>query len=168
MLGRVGFRAADFPGSPTPGPLSRSPVKESPEQSSKSGRGSCFGASLPSPPTPWGYTTPGLATTHRDDRRVTTERLLCEKISGKGTDGRVELARLLKRLGDGDVLMGFAEFDRELINARTGEGRARANEALQRLANGETQADLARSYGVGVATINRLAASSPFSGAVAA
>ena len=81
--------------------------KESPEQSSKSGRGSCFGASLPCPPTPWGYTTPGLATTHRDDRRVTTERLLCEKISGKGTDGRVELARLLKRLGDGDVLMAL-------------------------------------------------------------
>ena len=84
------------------------------------------------------------------------------------------------------VLAGIAEFERELINARTSEGRARAKargvrfgrpnaldthqqqEAIQRLANGETQADLARSYGVGVATINRLAASSPFSGVVAA
>jgi DNA invertase Pin-like site-specific DNA recombinase len=83
------------------------------------------------------------------------------------------------------VLAGIAEFERELINARTGEGRARAKargvrfgrppaldahqqqEAVQRLANGETQADLARSYGVGVATINRLAASRPFSTAVA-
>jgi hypothetical protein len=36
-----------------------------------------------------------------------------------------------------------------------------------RLAQGETQADLARSYGVDVATIHRLAASRPFSGAVA-
>jgi len=164
-------------------------------------------------------------------------KVYSEKISGKGTAGRVELGRLLKRLGDSDVLIvtrldrlarstrdllnilhdlgdrgvgfksladawadtttahgrlmltvlaGIAEFERELINARTGEGRARAKargvrfgrppaldahqqrEAIQRLANGETQADLARSYGVGVATINRLVASSPFSGAVAA
>jgi hypothetical protein len=36
------------------------------------------------------------------------------------------------------------------------------------LAQGETQADLARSYGVGVATINRLASSVPFSEACAA
>src|ERR671930_1256701 len=64
------------------------------------------------------------------------------------------------------VLGGLAEFERELIRARTGEGRKRAkdrgvkfgrprkmtphqrSEALQRLANGEVQADLARSYGV--------------------
>lgn len=159
-------------------------------------------------------------------------KVFAEKVSGKGTGGRVELAKALKRLAEGDVLIvtrldrlarstrdllnilhdlghrgvgfksladawadtttahgrlmltvlaGIAEFERELINARTGEGRARAKargvrfgrppaldthqqqEAIQRLANGETQADLARSYGVGVATINRLAASSPFS-----
>jgi DNA invertase Pin-like site-specific DNA recombinase len=84
------------------------------------------------------------------------------------------------------MLAGIAEFERELINARTGEGRARAKargvrfgrppaldthqqqEAIQRLAAGETQADLARSYGVGVATINRLAASIPFSGVASA
>jgi len=74
------------------------------------------------------------------------------------------------------VLGGLAEFERELIRARTGEGRKRAKargikfgrpaaltphqqkEALQRLAQGEAQADLARSYGVSQATISRLAA----------
>jgi DNA invertase Pin-like site-specific DNA recombinase len=85
------------------------------------------------------------------------------------------------------VLGALAEFERSIILARTGEGRARAKargarfgrppaldthqqqEAIQqRLANGETQADLARPYGVGVATINRLAASSPFSGVASA
>ena len=35
-------------------------------------------------------------------------------------------------------------------------------EALQRLAAGETQADAARTYAVDAATISRLAASSPF------
>src|SRR5262245_40458234 len=74
------------------------------------------------------------------------------------------------------VLGGLAEFERELIRARTGEGRTRAKargvrfgrpptltahqrtEALQRLAQREAQADLARSYGVSQATISRLAA----------
>ena len=74
------------------------------------------------------------------------------------------------------VLGGLAEFERDLIRARTGDGRARAKargvrfgrptaltphqrtEALQRLAQGEAQADLARSYGVSQATISRLAA----------
>src|SRR5262249_29882759 len=63
---------------------------------------------------------------------------------------------------------------------RTGEGRKRAKErgvrfgrprkmtpherqeALQRLAEGETQADVARTYAVDAATISRLAAASPF------
>jgi DNA invertase Pin-like site-specific DNA recombinase len=71
------------------------------------------------------------------------------------------------------VLGGLAEFERELIRARTGEGRKRAKdrgvkfgrpsaltahqrqEALQRLGNGEAQADLAR---VSQATIPRLSA----------
>jgi DNA-binding MurR/RpiR family transcriptional regulator len=35
-------------------------------------------------------------------------------------------------------------------------------DALQRLANGAVQADLARSYGVSEATISRLAAAGPF------
>ena len=58
--------------------------------------------------------------------------------------------------------------ERELIRARTGEGRKRAKErdseahqraeALQRLANGETQADIARTYAVDTTTIGRLEA----------
>jgi DNA invertase Pin-like site-specific DNA recombinase len=74
------------------------------------------------------------------------------------------------------VLGGLAEFERELILARTSDGRDRAKakgvkfgrkpsltshqrqEALQRLADGETQADVARSYDVSQATISRLAA----------
>jgi DNA invertase Pin-like site-specific DNA recombinase len=78
------------------------------------------------------------------------------------------------------VLGGLAEFERELIRARTDDGRKRAKargvrfgrpaaltphqrrEAIQRLADGAVQADLARSYGVSQATISRLAAPSPF------
>ena len=78
------------------------------------------------------------------------------------------------------VLGGLAEFERELIRARTDDGRTRAKargvkfgrpvkltahqrqEAIQRLAEGAVQADLARSYGVSQATISRLAAPSPF------
>jgi DNA invertase Pin-like site-specific DNA recombinase len=78
------------------------------------------------------------------------------------------------------VLGGLAEFERELIRARTGEGRKRAKdrgvkfgrprkmtphqrqEALERLSAGETMADVARTYAVDAATISRLAASSPF------
>jgi DNA invertase Pin-like site-specific DNA recombinase len=78
------------------------------------------------------------------------------------------------------ILGGLAEFERELIRARTGEGRKRAKargvkfgrprkltahqreEALQRLAQGALQADVARSYGVSEPTISRLAASRPF------
>jgi DNA invertase Pin-like site-specific DNA recombinase len=78
------------------------------------------------------------------------------------------------------VLGGLAEFERELIRARTGDGRARAKargvkfgrprkmtphqrqEALQRLATGETMADVARTYNVDATTIGRLAAASPF------
>jgi DNA invertase Pin-like site-specific DNA recombinase len=74
------------------------------------------------------------------------------------------------------VLGGLAEFERELIRARTDDGRKRAKargvkfgrprkltthqrqELAQRLAEGAVQADLARSYGVSQATISRLAA----------
>jgi DNA invertase Pin-like site-specific DNA recombinase len=85
------------------------------------------------------------------------------------------------------VLGGLAEFERELILARTGDGRTRAKakgvrfgrppsltahqrqEAIQRLADGVAQADIARTYGVSQATISRLAAPSPFEvGAAAA
>jgi DNA invertase Pin-like site-specific DNA recombinase/predicted nucleotidyltransferase len=74
------------------------------------------------------------------------------------------------------VLGGLAEFERELIRLRTGEGRTRAKargvhmgrppkltphqcrEALQALANGTaTQADLVRRFNVSQSTISRLA-----------
>ena len=72
------------------------------------------------------------------------------------------------------VLGGLAEFERELIRARTGEGRKRAQargikfgrpsklsphqrrEAMARLTAGESQSDVARSYGVAHTTIGRL------------
>ena len=74
------------------------------------------------------------------------------------------------------VLGGLAEFERELIMARTGEGGKRAQErgvrfgrprkltphqrqeALASLQAGETQADIARSYAVDATTIGRLQA----------
>lgn len=75
------------------------------------------------------------------------------------------------------VLGGLAEFERELIRARTGEGRERARargvqmgrkpkltvhqrrEAIRRRdVLGETLADIARSYNVSRSTISRLAA----------
>jgi DNA invertase Pin-like site-specific DNA recombinase len=151
-------------------------------------------------------------------------KVYSEKASGARTD-RPELAKVLRRLDEGDVLMvtrldrlarstrdllnildtvakagagfksladawadtttahgrlmltvlgGLAEFERALIIARTGDGRVRAKargvrfgrppvltshqrqEAIQRLAEGATQADLARTYGVSQATISRL------------
>jgi DNA invertase Pin-like site-specific DNA recombinase len=72
------------------------------------------------------------------------------------------------------LLGGIAEFERELIRARTGEGRKRAKargvrfgrprkmtphqrqEAMRRLTAGETQADVARTYNVDATTIGRL------------
>jgi DNA invertase Pin-like site-specific DNA recombinase len=80
------------------------------------------------------------------------------------------------------VLSGLATFERHLIRARTGEGRKRAQargvkfgrpskltphqrqEALRRLAQGETQADVARTYNVNATTIGRLEVSAPFQG----
>jgi DNA invertase Pin-like site-specific DNA recombinase len=74
------------------------------------------------------------------------------------------------------VLGGLAEFERELIRARTGEGRARAkargqslglpfkltpherSEAIRRRDRGESLTDIARSYNVHPSTISRLTA----------
>ena len=153
-----------------------------------------------------------------------------EKASGAKTD-RPELAKAIRRLEDGDVLIvtrldrlarstrdllnildeigkagagfrslkdawadtttahgrlmltvlgGLAEFERELIGARTDDGRKRAKargvrfgrpqaltahqrkEVAERLAEGAVQADLARSFNVSQATISRLAAPGPF------
>ena len=73
------------------------------------------------------------------------------------------------------VLGGLAEFERELIRARTGEGRKRARdrgvrfgrppkltphqrqEAFRRLADGEPQAAIARTFNLDATTIGRLA-----------
>jgi DNA invertase Pin-like site-specific DNA recombinase len=72
------------------------------------------------------------------------------------------------------VLGGLAEFERELIRARTGEGRARAKargqslgrpfkltphqrkEALARKASGEAVREIAKSFNISAATISRL------------
>jgi len=74
------------------------------------------------------------------------------------------------------VLAGLAEFERELIKARTSEGRKRAKargvhlgrpsalnrnqqrEALARIAAGDAHTDIARTFGVSHTTIGRLAA----------
>lgn len=74
------------------------------------------------------------------------------------------------------VLGGLAEFERDLIRARTGEGRARAKargvklgrkpkltahqrrEAIARREQGETVTAIARSYNVSHSTISRLTA----------
>jgi len=74
------------------------------------------------------------------------------------------------------VLGGLAEFERELIRARTGEGRERAkargkslgrpfkltphqrSEAIRRRDRGETLSDIASSYNVHPSTISRLTA----------
>jgi DNA invertase Pin-like site-specific DNA recombinase len=151
-------------------------------------------------------------------------KVYSEKVSGARTD-RVELAKVLKRIEAGDLLIvtrldrlarstrdllnilhaladkgarfkslgdpwadtttpqgellvtilaGFATFERHLIKSRTDEGRKRAKargvrfgrpskldahqrqEALQRLANGETLVAVARTYGVDATTIGRL------------
>src|SRR5215475_8332885 len=153
-------------------------------------------------------------------------KVYAEKISGSRSD-RPELAKLLRRLEAGDVLMvtrldrlarstrdllnildtigkagarfkslgdawadtttahgrlmltvlgGLAEFERELIRIRTGEGRVRAKargvhmgrpfklnphqrcEALARREAGEALTDIARTFGVHHTTIGRLRA----------
>jgi DNA invertase Pin-like site-specific DNA recombinase len=75
------------------------------------------------------------------------------------------------------VLGGLAEFERELIRQRTGEGRARAqamgirfgrrpkltshqrHEAIARRAAGEPLTEIARTYNVSHGTISRLRSS---------
>ena len=169
-----------------------------------------------------------LASQDAQLRAAGCAKVYAEKISGARSD-RPELAKVISRLGNGDVLVvtrldrlarstrdllnivdaitkvgagfksladawadtttphgrlmltvlaGLAEFERELIRDRTSDGRARAKasgvkfgrpavltphqqrEAIQRLREGATQADLARTYGVSQSTISRLEPSS--------
>ena len=166
-----------------------------------------------------------LASQDAQLRAAGCAKVYAEKVSGAKTD-RAELAKVLRRLEAGDVLVvtrldrlarstrdllnildaisklgagfkslgdswadtttphgrlmlavlgGLAEFERDLILARTSDGRTRAKatgvrfgrppsltahqrqEAIQRLTNGEAQADIARSYAVSQSTISRLA-----------
>jgi DNA invertase Pin-like site-specific DNA recombinase len=174
-----------------------------------------------------------LASQDAELRDAGCAKVFKEKVSGAKSD-RPELAKLLRRMEPGDVLVvtrldrlarstrdllnvlaavaergagfkslndawcdtttphgrlltvllgGIAEFERELIRARTGEGRKWAKargvrfgrppkltphqrqEAMQRLAAGETQADVARTYAVDASTISRLLGDRPFPGA---
>ena len=100
----------------------------------------------------------------RLDRLARSTRDLLNVIDAVSPLGRLVLT----------VLGGVAEFERMLIRARTGEGRKRAKErgvrfgrprkltphkreeAPRRLAAGETQADVARTYNVDPTTIGRL------------
>jgi DNA invertase Pin-like site-specific DNA recombinase len=84
------------------------------------------------------------------------------------------------------VLGGLAEFERDLIRARTGEGRERAKargvkmgrkpkltphqqaEAIKRRDAGEPMRDIARSFNVSHSTISRLASCSPGTGSLQA
>jgi DNA invertase Pin-like site-specific DNA recombinase len=101
--------------------------------------------------------------------RADIERLhreVCFGLLGDTAHGRLMLT----------VLGGLAEFERELIRARTDEGRKRAQargvrfgrkhkltphprqEALARRAAGEALVEIARSYNVSHSTISRLEA----------
>jgi DNA invertase Pin-like site-specific DNA recombinase len=173
-----------------------------------------------------------LAAQNTELRAAGCAKVFREKVSGAKTADRPELAKALRRLDRGDVLVvtrldrlarstrdllnilaaigergadfkslkdtwadtttphgrlmltvlgGLAEFERELIRARTGEGRKRAQdrgvrfgrpckltpyqreEAIQRLKAGETQTDVARTYNLSISTVCRLwAAAGPF------
>ena len=165
-------------------------------------------------------------------RAAGAAKVFKEKVSGASAINRPELAKLLRRLDEGDVLVvtrldrlarstrdlldildtlgkrgasfkalkdnwadtttpsgrlmvtilaGLNQFERELIAARTGEGIERAKaagvkfgrpnkltthqrqEALRRLEEGATQADVARTYNISEATVSRLvSAARPF------
>jgi DNA invertase Pin-like site-specific DNA recombinase len=87
-------------------------------------------------------------------------RSLAEPWADSSSTGRLMLA----------VLGGLADVERDLIRTRTAEGRSRAKargkamgrppslkkEAIRLRAQGETLAELARSYNVSRATISRL------------
>ncbi len=116
-------------------------------------------------------------------RKVGAANMFRESASGAKTDRKAGFRSLGDAWADTTtahgrrmltVLGGPAEFERGLIRARTGEGRARAaavgvnlgrkpkltphqkKEALRRVEAGERLRDIARSYNVHHATISRL------------
>jgi DNA invertase Pin-like site-specific DNA recombinase len=100
---------------------------------------------------------------------ITAKKAGFKSLGDTWTDTTISHGRLMLT-----VLGGLAEFERDLIRARTGEGRARAvargqkmgrpfkltdhqkREAVKRRNQGETLADIARSYNVSPATISRV------------
>jgi DNA invertase Pin-like site-specific DNA recombinase len=101
---------------------------------------------------------------------ITTKKAGFKSLGDTWTDTTTSHGRLMLT-----VLGGLAEFERDLIRARTGEGRARAvargqrmgrppkltphqkREAIKRRDTGtETLEDIGRSYNVSAATISRL------------
>lgn len=177
----------------------------------------------------WGYARVSTREQNLSGQVVELQAAGCAKVYSEKASGargdRAELAKILKRLHAGDVLVvtrldrlarstrdllnvlaavteraagfrslkdvwcdtttphgrlmltvlgGLAEFERELICARTGEGRERATargvrfgrplkltphqkrEALERVNAGDAVVDVARTYGVDRATIYRL------------
>ena len=83
-----------------------------------------------------------------------------EKVSGARTD-RAELAKVMKRLERGDLLIVTPGRKRVMARGvRFGRPRKldahQRQEALERLANGETLINVARTYAVDPTTIGRL------------
>jgi DNA invertase Pin-like site-specific DNA recombinase len=90
-------------------------------------------------------------------------------VARRSAVGYIQQGRLLSTL-----LAAIADFERDLIRERTGEGRKRAmaagikfgrprklsdyqrQEAIKRRADGETLAAISKSYGVSIAMISRL------------
>jgi DNA invertase Pin-like site-specific DNA recombinase len=103
---------------------------------------------------------------------ITAKKAGFRSLSDTGADTITSRGRLMLT-----VLGGLAEFERDLIRARTGEGRERAKargvkmdckpkltlhqqkEAIRRRDNGEPIREIARTYNVHNSTISRLAAS---------
>jgi hypothetical protein len=97
-----------------------------------------------------------------------TAEIFQEKVSGAKSD-RKQLARLISRLDDGDVLMvtrldRLARSTRDLLNVLGAVARKpkltqhQQQEAIARRDAGESLVDIARSYNVSHSTISRLTA----------
>ena len=96
-------------------------------------------------------------------KRIVDTKAQFRSLAGPRTDSTSSTRRLMLA-----VLGGLADVERDLMRTRTAERRSRAKaqekamgrppkkEAIRRRAQGETLAELARSYNVSRATISRL------------